>query len=56
MSLRELKFWYWLVDHLPNKLVYFCVMHAFSRASTIHPYKHPNEITWLDAVKCLGVE
>ena len=24
MSTRELRFWYWIVNRLPSKLVYFC--------------------------------
>jgi hypothetical protein len=34
MTLREVNFWYWLVDRLPHKLVYFCFMKVMSHATT----------------------
>jgi len=56
MSLREIKFWYFIVRHLPKKLVYFCVMHTWAVASQKYPDKVPDKISWSDAVKALGVE
>lgn len=57
MSLRQVKFWYWLVDLLPKKLVYFTVMRVWARATTEkYTDKHPDEVTWSMAVKFLGVE
>lgn len=34
MTAREVNFWYWLVDKLPNKLVYFCFMKVWANATT----------------------
>lgn len=57
MSLREVKFWYWIARHLPKKLRYFCIMQVWADTSTsIYIDKHPDEITWHMAVKTLGVE
>lgn len=34
MSLKEVNFWYWLVRHLPVKLIYFCFMHIMVYSTT----------------------
>lgn len=52
MSHREVKFWYWVVDLLPRKLVYFCVMKCWVHATTqVYRDKMPDEVTWSMAVK-----
>lgn len=57
MSLREVKFWYWLVDRLPKKLVYFCMMKIWAHATTkVYTDKGPDEVTWSMACKAWGVE
>ncbi len=55
MNTREVGFWYWLVDLLPKKLVYFCFMHVMAYSttgdygSTIVP-----ELSGIDAIKRYG--
>jgi hypothetical protein len=57
MSPREVKFWYWVVDLLPKKILYFCVMKVWVDATMgQHKGKHPDDITWSMAVQTLGVE
>jgi hypothetical protein len=34
MTVKEVNFWYWLVDKLPNKLVYFCFLRVWNHATT----------------------
>lgn len=35
MSIKEVKFFYWLVRHLvPNKVIYFCSMHVIAHSTT----------------------
>ena len=55
MKNREVDFWYWVADHLPKRLVYFCFMHVMAYAttgkygSTIVP-----DLTGMDAIKRYG--
>jgi hypothetical protein len=57
MSTREVNFWCWVVDRLPKKLVYFCVMKVWSYATTqVYIDKHPDEVTWNMALNAWGVE
>lgn len=52
MSVRSVKFWYWLVDRLPNKLVYFCFMKVGAYATTgIYSNTDASEITMMHAIK-----
>jgi len=56
MTIREVNFWYWVVQLLPTKVIYFCFMQvmAFSTTgkygSTVVP-----ELTGMDAVKRYAV-
>lgn len=34
LSVREISFWYWLVQKLPYKLVYFCFLWVMVHASS----------------------
>lgn len=34
MTGREVGMWYWLVDKLPNKLVYFCFMKIWNLSTS----------------------
>jgi hypothetical protein len=34
MTVREVKFWYWLVGLLPKRLVYFCFMSVMAHSTT----------------------
>ena len=34
MRIKEVNFWYWLVDKLPVKLIYFCFMHVMAYSTT----------------------
>ena len=51
-SVKEVKFWFWLVRKLPKSVVYFCFMHVMAHSTegkysgTIVP-----ELTGMDAVK-----
>lgn len=57
MSLKEVKFWYWLVQFLPKKVRYFVVMDVWAKATTVNfPDKSPDEVTWSMAVKTIGVK
>jgi len=57
MSDKEVRFWYWVVDRLPRKLVYFCVMRVWADATTkVHTDKHPDEVTWSMALDAWGVK
>jgi hypothetical protein len=47
MTGREIGMWYWLVDKLPNKLVYFCFMKVWNLATT---GEHEN--TLADKITC----
>jgi hypothetical protein len=55
MNMREVNFWYALVDLLPRKLVYFCFMKVMAYATTdqygdtIVP-----ELTGMDAIQRFG--
>lgn len=52
LSVREVNFWYWLVQRLPYKLVYFSFMWVVVKATT-GKYGNANvaEITCMDAIK-----
>ena len=41
MSLGQVNFWYWVVDRLPKKLVYFCFLRVWHHA-THGEYKNVN--------------
>ena len=51
-SVKEVKFWFWLVRKLPKSVVNFCFMHVMAHSTTgkysgtIVP-----ELTGMDAVK-----
>ncbi len=55
MSVRELKFWYWIVKRIPKKIKYFCFMHIMAYSTTgkygdtIVP-----ELTGMDAIDRYG--
>ena len=55
MSVNTVKVWYWLVDQLPKKLIYFCFMHVMAYSTT---GKYGNtiatELTSMDAIKRYG--
>lgn len=52
MSVRTVKFWYWLVNLLPKKLIYFCFMKVMVH-STTGKYSHTvvPELAGMDAIK-----
>jgi len=51
-SPRMVNFWYWLVNMLPKRLVYFSFMHVIAHATT---GKHGNtivpELTAMEAIE-----
>ena len=51
MSVFEINLWYWIVDKLPKKLLYFCFMHIMAYSTT---GKYSNtivpDLTAMDAV------
>jgi len=55
MKSREINFWYFIVDLLPKKLVYFCFMKVMAYSttgkysSTVVP-----DLTGMDAIKRYG--
>jgi hypothetical protein len=51
------RFWQWVANNLaPKELLYFCVIKVWAKASTEkYTNKQPDEITWSDACKYLGV-
>ena len=55
MKTKQVKVWYWLVNMLPTKMIYFCFMHVMAYSttgkygSTIVP-----ELTGVDAIKRYG--
>jgi len=55
MKVKELSFWYWLVDKLPKKVIYFCFMHVMVYVTT---GKYGNtivpELSGMDAIKRYG--
>lgn len=55
MKTKEVKFWYWLVDKLPRKIIYFCFMHVMVYTTT---GKYGNTIvpglSGMDAIKRYG--
>ena len=55
MKTKEVKFWYWLVDKLPRKIIYFCFMHVMVYTTT---GKYGNtivpELSGMDAIKRYG--
>lgn len=52
MTMREVTFWYWLVDRLPRKLVYFCFMKVMAHATTgKYGYTVVPELGGMDAVE-----
>lgn len=52
MNIKEVNFWYWLVDLLPAKLLYFCFMKVMCHATT-GKYGNTNvpELEGMEAVK-----
>ncbi len=34
MSVKEVKFWYWIVNLLPKRIIYFCFMHVMAYSTT----------------------
>ncbi len=55
MKLLEVNLWYWLVDRLPKKLIYFCFMKVMVHATTgkYGNTEVPN-ITGMEAIKRYG--
>lgn len=57
LSVREVKFWYWLVHRLPKRLIYFCFMQIMAHSTT---GKHGNtivpELTGMDAIDRYGAD
>ena len=55
MDTKETNFWFWLVKHLPRKLVYFCFIHVMAYSTT---GKYGNtilpELSGMDAIKRYG--
>ena len=52
MTTRQKKFWYWVVNRLPRKLVYFCSRKVFTFATT---EKYGNtEVPKLTAMDAIG--
>lgn len=57
MSRREIRFWFWLTNLFPDKLLYFCIMIVWARATTrLYKDKSPDEVTWSMALKTLRVK
>ena len=55
MNIRQVNFWYWLVDKLPKKLIYFSFMHVMAHATT-GEYSNTivPELTGMDAINRYG--
>ncbi len=55
MNSRQISFWYWVVDRLPKKLVYFCFMKVMVYSTT---GKYGNtivpELSGMDAISRYG--
>lgn len=55
ISIRKVKFYYWIVDLLPKTIIYFCFMRVMAYSTTgrygetIVP-----ELTGMDAIKRYG--
>lgn len=55
MKAKEVKRWYWIVNLLPKKLIYFCFLHVMAYATagkysgTIIP-----ELAGMEAIKRYG--
>ena len=55
MSNKEVNRWYWLVDHLPKKLLYFCFMKVRVHSTTgNYGETVVPELTGMDAIKRYG--
>ena len=50
MKLEEVNFWYWLVDLLPSKLVYFCFLKVWYDAENDSELENRQAITCGKAV------
>ena len=52
MGMNEVKFYYWMVRFIPEKVKYFCFMHIMSHATT---GKYSNtvvpDLSGMDAIK-----
>jgi hypothetical protein len=57
LSTREVNYWYWLVDKLPKRLVYFCSMRVMAHSTT---GKYGNtivpELTGMEAISRYGTD
>ena len=52
MTSKEVDFWYWLVDRLPKKLIYFCFLQVMAYATTSkYGETLVPELTGMDAIK-----
>ena len=55
MKIHEVSFWYWIVNKLPKRLIYFCFLHVMSYATT---GKYGNtivpELSGMDAIQRYG--
>ncbi len=55
MKRMEVNLWYWLVDRLPKKLVYFCFMKVMVYATTgKYGTTEVPKLTGMEAVKRYG--
>jgi len=54
-SVTTIKLWYWLVERLPKRLIYFCFMRVMAHSTT---GKYGNtivpELSGMDAIKRYG--
>jgi hypothetical protein len=51
MTVIKVKIWYWVVRHLPHKLLYFCYMWVVSYATTgKYSSTVVTELTVMDAI------
>ena len=52
MGVISVNFWYWVVQRLPKRLVYFCALWVMAKATT-GEYSNTSvvELTGLDAIK-----
>ncbi len=55
MSIKEVGRWFWFVDMLPRKLLYFCFLKVMAHATTgQYGETVVPELTGMDAIKRYG--
>lgn len=57
MGPREVNFWYWVVKHLPVKLVYFSFLHVMAHSTTgKYSTTIVHELSGMNAVWRYGID